>query len=186
MTDQLLEPMYRILKAQQANIARIATDLVLPGTTGQGTNIKLWGPAPDIVRLYDTPVRLIEAGALDNWERIVTLSPLEDSDAPGRVIRRNDRNFRYQVTFLTRLTESEQATDHDYASSGGVKDSLLAKKAHKFVYDWHHVFFDDLQLSDADCPILADDQMYRLLWDPGTEYPMALFVAEVTGTRSAW
>ena len=43
------EPMLEVLKAQQANIARIATDLVLPGTTGQGDNIKLWGPAQDAV-----------------------------------------------------------------------------------------------------------------------------------------
>jgi len=186
-TTQPEEPMYLILKAQQANIARIASDLVLPGTDGQGNNIKLWGPQPTVIRLYDTPTRFVNATAMENWERIITLSPIEDTVA-ARVFQRNDRTFQYVVQFLTRLLDSEIDADRAEAVTDGVKASNpLAVKAHRLVYDWHHVFHDDLLLETAGCPQgLIDDAGYTLQWDPGVEYPYALFIATVVGQRSAW
>lgn len=186
-TRQLDEPMYRILRAQAANIARIETDLILPGTDGQGNQIMLWGPRPDVIRLYDTPFRLFEDAALQNWERLVTLMPLLDEPI-ARITSRADRVFRYQVQFLVRLKDSEMTADRGQVSIDGMRTTnVLAQKAHKLIYDWHHVFHDNLLLPDDDCAQgLVDDAGYIMSWEPGVEYPAALFTAEITGTRSAY
>ena len=185
MPVQLLEPVYRILRAQQANIARITTDIEVDGTTGRET-VLLWGPAPNVVRLYDTPLRFYQDAAIEAWERIITLNPVFDEDA-GRIIGRNDRTVSYQVQFLVRLTEAEMAADRGTSTAGVLADAPLAEKAHKLIYDWHHVFHDDLHLETDDCPQgLVDDATYRMRWDPGVEWPFALFVAEVTASRSGW
>lgn len=185
MAVQLEEPMYQILKAQQANIARIETGLVVEGTTGTGEEVILWGPTPDLIRLYDTPTRLVQADAMDAWERIVTLAPLEDN-SEARIVHRDDRVYRYIVQFLIRLTVPEQEADHAEMVKGGVKPSNpLALKSHRLIYDWLHVFHDNLLLETADCPQgLVDTASYRLLWDPGIEYPSVMFAAEVTGSLS--
>lgn len=194
MADKPDEPLLRILKAQQANIARIDTDVLMPGTTGEGENIRLWGPQPDIIRLYDTPLRMFHAGAFQkSWQRVITIGPLTDENI-GRVVGRVDRSFRYAIQFLVRLTEKEQQDDRDaiikpsYSQPPGVEaENPLAEKAHRLVYDFAHVFWDRLNLPVSGCPQgLVDDATYRLTWEPGVEYPMALFVAEVVGTRSAW
>jgi hypothetical protein len=181
------EPMLRILEAQQANIARIETDLVVPGTTGDGSQIRLWGPRPDVIRLYDTPLAFVQAGVLQNWDAIISLMPLQDSSRE-QIINRNDRGFRYMVQFLVRLQDSEIGTDRAQAVVDGVKaDNPLAAKAHRLVYDWHHVFHDNIHLETDECPQgLVDHAEYDMTWEPGVEYPMALFTAEVTGHRSAW
>lgn len=185
---QLEEPMFRILTAQAKNLARMGSGVIMPGTTGQGENITLWGPAPDVIRLYDRPLRFIEGNALDNWERIITLAPVVDSPA-GRVTGRNDRNFRYQIHFFVRLLDSEQAADRSAVLTGNRDASNpLAVKAHRLIYDFHHTFFDNIHLTGDDlCPTgLVDDADYTMAWDAGTEYPNTLFVADVSGSRSAW
>lgn len=181
------EPMYLILKAQAANIARIQTDLVLPGTTGTGDQVKLWGPTPELVRLYDTPVRFVQADVLENWERIVTLAPIADVPTE-RFAARTDRSFQYMIHFLIRLLDSEIDADTQEVVTDGLKaTNPLALKAHRFIFDFHHVFFDDQHLETVECTQgLVDDADYELRWDSNIEYPMALFTARVTGTRSAW
>lgn len=186
MGVKLEEPMFRILRAQQANIARIATDLEVDGTDAEGNQVSLWGPRPDVIRLYDTPLRMFEDSALEQWERLITLNPVLDSDA-GRVVGRSDRDVRYQVQFMVRLTEIEIARDRSATSVNGVRDSPLAVKAHKLVYDFHHVFFDNHHLITDDCAQgLVDDARYDMRWDPGMDWPYALFVADVAARRSGW
>lgn len=186
MPTRLDEPMYRVLKAQALNIARIDDQVVIPGTDGHGNQVQLHGPRPNVIRLYDTPLRLYEDAALMNWERIVTLMPLTD-DTGSRLATRTDRTLRYQVQFLVRLLDSEIAADRVQASPKGLRDNTLALKAHRLIYDWHHVFHDNMLLPDEDCEQgLVDDASYSLSWEPGVEYPGTLFSAEITATRSAW
>lgn len=189
MPEQLEEPVYRILLAQQANIARITEGLVLEGTSGDGREIELWGPAPNLIRLYDKPIRFIERPVLENWERIITLAPVNDNDA-GRFASRDDRSVTYQVNFLVRLTDSEQREDREALTqtpTAPISVGLLAPKAHRLLYDWHHVFFDNHHLITSDCPQgLVDDASYGVEWEPTVEYPYSLFTAVVRCQRAAW
>lgn len=181
------EPLYQIMRAQARNIQRIATGLLLNGTTAAGGPLVLHGPRPNVIRLYDKPMRMIEGGAKENWERIVTITPVADSSG-ARFAARNDRTFAYMVMFLLRLTEAEKAADHDDVLSDGlVTVNRLARKCHRTIYDWHLIFHDALHLLTDDCPQgLVDDASYSLRWDVSVDYPQAMFVAEVRGTRSAW
>jgi hypothetical protein len=187
MPTRLHEPMYLILQAQAENLARIQTGAVLAGTSGDGTQIELWGPEPNLIRLYDTPMNHIESAALENWERVITIMPL-NSSPESRIIRRTDRSFRYRVNFLVRLTEREMIGDREQVLTGNRRPSnVLAEKAHRLIHDFHHCFFDNHHLVTDDCPQgLVDDQDYNIVWEGGVEYPYALFTAEVTGSRSSW
>lgn len=186
MPEQLEEPIYRILKAQQANIARIKAGLVLDGTDGAGNQIALWGPRPDLVRLWDHPLRFVETAKLKDWERIITLAPIRDSSG-GRFAMREDRIIRYQIHFLVRLTEREQGADADSATIGVETESILAQKVHRLKYDFHHVFWDRWSLIDEDCPQgLLDHTGYTMDWAPEQQYPFAMMTAAVEGTRAAW
>lgn len=183
---QLEEPMYRILTAQQQNIGRITPGLVVDGTTSSGDQVKLWSKTPNLIRLYDTPARIVHANAISNWETIITLNPISDTEA-GKMANRDDRVFTYSVQFLVRLTTSEQEEDARQAVSGGIKaQNFLSVKAHRLVYDWHHIFHDDLHLMQSPGCTLIDFASYNMQWDPGVEYPEALFIAQVTGERSGW
>lgn len=196
---ELLERTFQILKAQQANIARIVPGLVVDSTTGEGDPVTLWGPSPDVIRLYDRPLRFMEAAALSGWERIITIMPLGDSGV-ARALNRNDRIVKYQVQFLTRLTELEMANDRQAVMQGVGENvpvlSPLAEKAHKLVWDFHHIFFSNLNLRPWDpvsntvqekCPQgLVDDADYDMSWDAGVDYPFCLFTAQVACQVSAW
>lgn len=186
MPEQLNDPLYQIMVAQGNNIARIAEGLILEGTDGQGTQRELWGPRPDIIRLYDSPLRMNEDAALDAWQRIVTINPV-NARGIARIVNRNDRSFMYQVQFLVRLTEREISADRT-AKQGLQLDAPLAVKAHKLLHDWHNVFFDDLHLETADCPQgLVDDAEYEVAWEPGAiQWPNVLFSVLVSGTRGGW
>ena len=180
------EPMYQILEAQQQNIARIEPDLVLPGTSASGDQVKLHSKKPNLIRLYDTPTRIVQASALEKWETIITLTPMELLE-DGKITNRNDRIFKYLVIFLVQLTPAEQSADATQMVSGGIKsENYLSIKAHRLAYDWHHIFHDDLHLMESPGCTLIDTAGYNLRWDPGVEYPMSMFVAEVTGQRSGW
>lgn len=189
MAQRLNEPVYRVLRAQAANIQRINEGLVLAGTDGQGSQIELWGPQPNVIRLYDTPMRFYEDAALNAWERIITLMPVFDRTG-ARFTGRADRQIVYQVQFLVRLTDREMARDREVSSIEGIRpDNPLAEKAHRLVFDWHHVFHDNPFLAglDEDCPNgLVDDASYDMAWEPGVLYPTSLFTATITATRSAW
>lgn len=187
MARVLSEPFYRILLAQQANLARIQTGVVLEGTTGEGEQIELWGPKPDIIRLHDAPLRFAQDTVLENWERIITLGPLRNAP-DARIVSRSDRFIGYQIQLLTRLTEAEIVADRSQVVQAGTRPmNPLSEKLHKLVYDFHHVFFDHHHLPTEACPNgLVDDQDYTLSFEPGIEYPLALVVIEVTAKVSGW
>lgn len=188
MAEQLEERMYLILKAQSENLATIATDLILPGTTPFGTQIKLWGPAPDLIRMYDTPLRFIQTGILEGWERLITLAPLTDNQRAA-IVGRSDRDFRYQISVLVRLTEAEIESDRTNIVVGNLRaDTPLARKAHRLIYDFHHVFHNNLSLSgtSVSTECLVSHSEYNMVWDPGVTYPNALFTAEVSGIVAGW
>jgi len=183
----LEEPIYQVLRAQQANIARIASGLVVSGTGGNGGAVTLWGATPNIVRLYDRPLRFAQDAAKEGWERIITLLPVVN-DGADRIVGRNDRRAQYQVQMLVRLTQQEVTADRQQVVIGGVvDDNPLAAKMHRLLYDFHHVFFDNHLLATDDCPNgLVDDAKYSLAWAADADYPMALVVATVLCEISAY
>jgi len=190
MPSEVEDPMYEILMAQAANVARIETGLVVDGTTGTGSQITLWGPTPNIVRLYDTPMRLIADNTLENWERIITLSPIADNE-DGRVVQRNDRVLRYQVHFGVRLTQQEQEDDRvalfTANAAGNLRtESFLAKKAHRLIHDFAAVFADDLSLEASAGCHLVDHSSFSLSWVTDIEYPMSVHVADVMAQVSGY
>lgn len=180
--------MLAVLEAQRDNMARIVTGLELPGTDGYGNNVALNGPAPDLVRLYDTPLRLIEGAALANWERLITLNPLLDQTA-GRVVQRDDRTINYMMQVMVRLLPSEEAVDRVQVLSGDNSNirttNPLATKAHNLLHDMRLAFFDNLFLTTIACPSgLVSDQSYSISWEPGVDYPYSMFTFEVTAEVS--
>lgn len=188
---QLNEPNYRILKAQSLNLQRIATDLVLDGTDYKGDNIKLWGPRPDVIRLYDTPLRFVQDNLIANWERIITLTPLSDVEA-ARIVQRRDATVTYQIHVLVRLTDAEVNQDRLEVFADAVRtDSPLAIKAHKAVHDITRLLDDNMHLIglDTEEPTcansgLVDHASYAVEWQPGVEYPESLFTITVTAERA--
>lgn len=187
MACDLNERMYQILVAQQANIARIKADLILEGTTGNGDQILLNGPRPDLIRLHDQPLRFAQDSAIENWERLITLTPTHVRPA-ARITSRTDRDFGYQVQILVRLTDREQFSDREQLVQGGKRqENPLSEKLHRLLQDFHHVFFDDQHLVTDECPQgLVDDADYSIAFEPGVEYPMALVTLDVVGTAAAW
>lgn len=177
---QLEEPLFRVLKAQQANLSRIKKDLLLPGTDWRGDNIRLWGPTPNVIRLYDTPLRFIEGDALSGWERILTLSPVGDRDRAA-IVNRNDRTFTYHINCLVRLTPPEERTDRQQTLTNAVRAlNPLAEKAHKLLFDIEHLLYDDENLSDSAESCLVMHSTWRIIWEPNVMYPMNMFIVEVT------
>lgn len=187
MAEQTMDPVFRVLNAQQRNIARIATDLILPGTDGQGNQIALHGPRPTLIRLYDQPLRLAQQAVLDNWERIITLMPLQNTGSDA-IVSRNDRIIRYVVHALVRLTEKEIRDDHNRVAEGGIMpESVLAGKMMRLAYDLHHVFYDDLDLAQQNggCPMVTHAS-YECAWDQEVAYPQAMFAMAVTARVDAY
>lgn len=186
MAAQLEEPIFLVLQAQRDNIARIATALELPGTTASGENVLLWGPQPNVIRLYDTPLRFVQDSKMGSWERIVTLYPVSEEEG-ARITSRVDKTIAYHIQFLIRLLESEVTTDREQVLADAVRtNNPLAQKVHRFLYDFHHVFRDDIQLETVACPQgLVDDSSYRLVWND-VEYPQVVITAEVSATFIGW
>lgn len=187
MTD-LTEPIFDILDAQAANLARITTGLTLDGTNPAGGQVTLWGPRCDLIRLYDTPIRLINDKALENWERMVVLRPLTNDEA-ARVTSRNDRDVQYRIDVAVRLLESEIKQDRLNVLDVDRRwtTNPLAIKAHKLLYDIHHIFHDNLLLTTDACPNgLVDHQSYAVRWVVDYDYPFSVFSLIATARRSGW
>lgn len=187
MTRSLEEPMYRILRAQAANLQRIQTGVQLDGTDGNGNPIVLWGPMPDLIRLYDTPLAFVETQALESWERIITLTPAA-TGRESRIANRVDRTFQYTVSMLVRLSQREMDSERQQVLVGNRRvDNALAEKMHRLLYDFHHVFFDNIFLRTEECDVgLVDDADYDTTWEQAVEFPYSLVTMSVSGTRSSW
>lgn len=184
-----LERFFDILEAQKQNIARIETDLVLNGTDSEGNQIKLYGPAPTLVRTFDDPLRFTQDDALENWERIITL--VDNTDAQDdRIVRRNDRFLSYQIQCLVRLLPSEVQADRAAIVQNSVRQSTnpLGVKRAKLKHDIVAVLFDNMHLATPECPQgLVDDVAYRYEnVSPTTEYPQSMFVITVTCRATAY
>lgn len=166
-----------IMEAQRDNIARIATGLILAGSTPLGEQIVLNGPRPNIIRLYDQADRYIQSSALANWERLVTILP-EGVEPEDRVVNRIDELFRYQIQLLVRLTKAEEMADAASVYVNGVKSANpLATKMHNLWSDVWNVFYENLTLATDACPggLVADAKM-STAWDPEATYPYSLMV----------
>jgi hypothetical protein len=181
MPPTLTDPDYLVMEAQQANIARIDSGVVLLGTDGNGDQIELFGPTPDLILMWDEPIRLIEDSVLQGWERIITIRP-STNNIVGANTARTDRVFLYTVFFLVRLNQQEISADRAKVVTDGVRArNSLAQKVHKLKQDFHHVFYDNLNLITDDCPSgVVNHAQYNLRYSQDLSYPQALFMADIS------
>lgn len=185
------ERMHRILLAQADNLGRIVSERFVEGGSGSPAmpSRQLYGPTPDLIRLYDEPLRLVESAQLTGWERVVTISPVS-VDPDARFVNRVDRKVVYVVAALIALTEKEKLADAQQIvdrSKAKRPDNPVSEKLARFLADFRSVFFENMLLSTADCPNgLVDNGDYSTRYHLDVPYPFAAATMTVRAQAANW
>ena len=174
--------LFQILEAQRVNLCRLKKDLAVLETNGsQETRLLVGDPVPDVIRMFDRPERLFNDEAFKDLHTMLTILPLSDNPAGGRVVNRIDRQYTYQIFGAVMLTDEE--AERDFKQDG---ESRLGCKVSNILSDIRGVFYDDLRLvvsGGNDCPLVDDSDM-RVTFVPEVQWPQAMFVIDVFSAAS--
>lgn len=178
MAFRFHDPLHRAMDAQATNLGRLGSGETLDGTDNEGQPKVLTCPAPNIIRLWDTPLRMLASAVHAGLERALTIHPAMD-DELGRIVQRKDREYEYWIHGVVRLTRDEEQAD---AAAGGT-DNPLALKVDHLLHDVKLLVDDNNLLITDDCPSgLVSSAFYGVRYNPkDVQYPTAMFILVVRG-----